>query len=155
MKHTKQGIKRKGSKRQPVQVPEELKGREYLYALGRRKTSRAQVRIYKNGKGTMFVNGIPLEKYFTEVAARDAVKSPLVAVGQDSKVDVSAVVSGGGKMGQAESVVLGIARALIELNPTFRANLKKSGFLTRDPRAKERKKPGLKRARRSPQWSKR
>lgn len=127
----------------------------YLFAIGRRKTSVALVRVIKNGKGLITVNGKPMESYFTTFETRNAITSPLKMAGQENAVDVSAQVKGGGMRGQSESVRLGIARALTELNPVFRKTLKKLGYLTRDPRAKERKKPGLKRARRAPQWSKR
>ncbi len=83
------------------------------------------------------------------------VTAPIKTAGLEGAVDVSAQVAGGGVMGQAESIRLGISRALCELNPTYRKTLKKLGFLKRDPRAKERKKPGLRKARRAPQWSKR
>lgn len=131
------------------------KGGSYLYAIGRRKTAIAKVRVIKNGKGTMTVNGRPAEQYFTTYELRGIIAAPLKIAGQETALDVSANVLGGGIRGQAEAVRLGISRALIELNPTFRKTLKKLGYLTRDPRAKERKKPGLKKARRAPQWSKR
>ena len=124
-------------------------GGAYLFALGRRKTSIARVRLIKVGKGLITVNGKPMEKYFTTYELR------AIVTAMDTVMDVSAEVEGGGTRGQAESVRLGISRALCELNPIYRKTLKKLGFLTRDPRAKERKKPGLKRARRAPQWSKR
>jgi small subunit ribosomal protein S9 len=131
------------------------KGGSYLYAIGRRKTSIAKVRVIKNGKGTMTVNGRPAQEYFTTYELRNMIVAPLKMAGQETALDVSADVVGGGIRGQAEAMRLGISRALIELNPTFRKTLKKLGYLTRDPRAKERKKPGLKKARRAPQWSKR
>lgn len=130
-------------------------GGSYIFGLGRRKTSIARVRLIKNGKGMMSVNGKPMDKYFTTYELREIVASPLKTSGQETAVDVSASVEGGGIRGQAEAVRLGISRSLIIMNPAFRKTLKKLGFLTRDPRAKERKKPGLKKARRSPQWSKR
>jgi len=142
MKHHKRAIKRKSSKAVAFKMPAGFEGREYLNGLGRRKTSTAQVRIYKNGKGQIIVNGLDYLKYFTTPVTRDSVKAPLVAVGQDDKVDISAMTSGGGKVGQADSVKLAISRALLILNPMFRANLKKSGFLSRD-------------ARKGPRWSKR
>ena len=127
----------------------------FISALGRRKTSIARVRLIKNGTGAFTVNGKPVDEYFTTYELRSIVKNALKVSGQETAVDVSALVEGGGIRGQAESVRLGISRALIILNPTFRKTLKKMGFLMRDPRAKERKKPGLKKARRAPQWSKR
>jgi len=130
-------------------------GKNYLQTIGRRKRSIAQVRLYKSGKGEIIVNEKPYIEYFPILDLQKTVKEPLVAAGQTDKVDLSVKVQGGGTRGQAEATRLGIARALIELNPTVKGNLKKNGFLTRDPRKKERKKPGLKGARRAPQWSKR
>jgi len=130
-------------------------GGAFVFAIGRRKTAIARVRLIKVGKGLITVNGKPMEKYFTTYELRTMVTSPLKMTAMESAMDVSAEVEGGGIRGQAESVRLGISRALCELNPTYRKTLKKLGFMTRDPRAKERKKPGLKRARRAPQWSKR
>ncbi len=131
------------------------KSGSFIPAIGRRKTAIARVRLIKNGKGTVVVNNRAYDEYFNTYEFRNQVLAPLKAVGQDSSVDVSARVLGGGMRGQAEAVRHGIARALIVLNPTFRKTLKKLGFLSRDPRERERKKPGLKSARRSPQWSKR
>jgi small subunit ribosomal protein S9 len=96
-----------------------------------------------------------MEEFFTTWESRSMVTSPVKIAGLEGAVDVSAMTTGGGLMGQAEAVRLGISRALIELNPTYRKTLKKLGYLMRDPRAKERKKPGLRKARRAPQWSKR
>jgi len=128
---------------------------EYLRTVGRRKRATAQVRLYRAGNGKIVVNGNDIEKYFPQEILRQAIISPLETIGQAGKIDISAKVSGGGKSGQAEAIRHGIARALLLINPTFRVSLKRLGFLTRDPRQKERKKPGLKRARRAPQWSKR
>jgi small subunit ribosomal protein S9 len=111
--------------------------------------------LVTSGKGVFVVNGKPMPAYFTTFEQRLIAGQPLKATGLETAVDVSAQVSGGGIHGQSEAVRLGIARALVALNPAYRKTLKKLGFLTRDPRAKERKKPGLKRARRAPQWSKR
>lgn len=131
------------------------KGGSFIPAIGRRKTSIARVRLIKNGKGAVAVNGKTFDGYFKTFDLRTQIMAPLKAVGQDTSVDVSALVEGGGIRGQAEAVRHGIARALIVLNPTFRKTLKKLGYLSRDPREKERKKFGLKGARRAPQWSKR
>lgn len=131
------------------------KGGSFIPAIGRRKTSIARVRLIKNGKGLISINGKPYNEFFGNYDLRAQIEAPLKAIGQSDAVDVSAKVTGGGVRGQAEAVRHGIARALIQLNPTFRKTLKKLGYLSRDPRKKERKKPGLKSARRSPQWSKR
>jgi len=131
------------------------KGGSFIPSVGRRKTSIARVRLIKNGKGTITINGKVWDKYFTTYDLRSQIEAPLKAVGQDTSVDISAKVTGGGIRGQAEAIRHGIARALIQLNPTFRKTLKKLGYLSRDPRQKERKKFGKKSARRSPQWSKR
>lgn len=131
------------------------KGGSFIPSVGRRKRAIARVRLIKNGKGAISVNGKSMEEYFTTYDLRTQVVAPLKAVGQDTAVDVSVKVLGGGIRGQAEAIRHGIARSLIVLNPTFRKTLKKLGYLSRDPRQKERKKFGLKGARRAPQWSKR
>jgi small subunit ribosomal protein S9 len=128
---------------------------EYIFGLGRRKTSIARVRLYKTGSGKAMVNGKDLEVYFPVEELQKMISNVLDVVGLQGAVDIVADANGGGIHGQAESVRLGLARALIILNPTYRKTLKKLGCLTRDPRAKERKKFGLKKARRAPQWSKR
>jgi small subunit ribosomal protein S9 len=138
-----------------AKAAEAAKGGSFIPAVGRRKTAIARVRLIKNGKGIITVNGKPYDEYFTVYELRNAITSPLETVGQADAVDVSAFVAGGGIHGQAEAIRHGISRALIVLNPTFRKSLKKLGYLTRDARKKERKKFGLKRARRAPQWSKR
>jgi small subunit ribosomal protein S9 len=133
----------------------DLKSGSFIPAVGRRKTAIARVRLIKNGKGAITINGREMKDYFNTYELRNIVTSALETAGQLDAVDVSAKVVGGGIRGQAEAVRHGISRALIVLNPTFRKSLKKLGFLTRDARKKERKKPGLKKARRAPQWSKR
>jgi len=134
---------------------EAAKSGSFIPAIGRRKTTVARVRLVKNGKGLITVNGRKMEEYFNTYDFREDVRAPLKAVGQDEAVDISARVTGGGMRGQSQAVRLGIARALIQLNPTFRTALKKLGFLSRDSRKRERKKFGKKSARRAPQWSKR
>lgn len=127
----------------------------YIFGLGRRKTSIARVRLVKNGKGKIAVNGRTLQDYFGQPELQNMITTTLQTVGLEGAVDVLSDVEGGGIRGQAEATRLGLSRALIILNPTYRKTLKKMGALTRDPRAKERKKFGLKKARRAPQWSKR
>ncbi len=129
--------------------------KSYLYAVGRRKEASARVRLIPGGKGTIVVNAKPLEQYFPVQWHQQAIRNPLIAVGQDVQFDITVKVSGGGVNGQAEAVRHGISRALLLVDPNFRKTLRRAGYLTRDPRAKERKKPGLKRARRAPQWKKR
>ena len=128
---------------------------EYLYAAGRRKTSVARVRLYPKGKGLIMVNGMPLADYFKLVTSKEIITSPLKLVGMAKDFDVSAKVVGGGTSAQADAIRHGISRTLLLFDETLRTTLKKAGFLTRDARSKERKKPGLKRARRAPQFSKR
>jgi small subunit ribosomal protein S9 len=128
---------------------------EYLYGVGKRKTAIAQVRVFKKGDGKIIINEKTVKEYCATPSLAEKVVSPLKIVGQQDKLDVSAKVKGGGSTAQAEAVRHGIARALLLLNANFRKPLKKAGYLTRDPRKKERKKPGLKRARKAPQWKKR
>lgn len=132
-------------------------GREgkYVYAVGRRKSAKAQVKLMETGKGNVIVNGKNLKDFFNHFILQEKVVSPLKAVQEEGVHDVVANVMGGGPIGQAEAVRLGIARALVKWNEAFKPVLKKMGFMTRDPRVKERKKFGLKKARRAPQWSKR
>lgn len=126
----------------------------YIYAVGRRKEGRAQVRLYK-GKGEIIINNKKLEEYFPSLEFQKDVLFPLELVGEKDKCDVTIVVKGGGKRGQLEAIRHGIARALKIKKEEYRASLKKNNLLKRDPRMKERKKCGLKRARRAPQFSKR
>lgn len=128
---------------------------EYFYAAGKRKTSVARVKLYSSGKGDIVVNEKPATEYFTLMTNIGVVKSPLKLTGNNKKFDIQIKVVGGGISSQAEAARHGIARALLEFDPELRSTLKKAGFLTRDSRTKERKKPGLKRARRAPQFSKR
>ncbi len=132
-----------------------MPSKEYFYANGHRKTSTAKVRVFNKGTGKITVNEKPVEEYLKTSAQFQAVLAPLKAVGMDKSVDVTIMVHGGGLMSQAGAISHGIARSLTTMDMALRPVLKKGGFLTRDPRMKERKKPGLRRARRSPQWSKR
>jgi len=129
-------------------------GGKYYYANGKRKTSVAKVRLYK-GKGVITVNNKPVHEYFALKILSGLIKSPLKLIGSEQKYDITVKVEGGGINSQAEAIRHGIAKALIEADPLNRPTLKKAKFLTRDARNKERKKFGLKRARRGPQFSKR
>jgi len=122
--------------------------------VGRRKEATARV-ILHPGSGSYMINGRPLPDYFKTINGQLRVQEPLKVVNLDDKYDVSVNVQGGGINGQSDAIALGIARFLIELNPTYRDALKKKGLLTRDPRAKERKKYGQKKARKKFQFSKR
>ena len=131
------------------------KEQEIFYGTGRRKSSIARVRLM-SGKGKITVNGIDLNEYFGEETLKVIVKQPLTVTSTLDKFDVVATVKGGGFSGQAGAIRHGIARALNEANrEEYRPTLKVNGFLTRDPRMKERKKYGLKKARKAPQFSKR
>jgi len=128
--------------------------RAYFYGLGKRKTARATVKLFPDGQGNVEVN----EKKLREWADDDMVKTilePLSLLGIKKDFDVEVRVSGGGKKAQADSARLGVSRALIKKQVSFKEQLREAGFLTRDPRIKERKKPGLKKARRAPQFAKR
>ena len=127
----------------------------YMYGTGRRKSSVARVRVYPNGSGNITINGRDVEEYFGLETLKMVVPQPLNATEPLGKVDIIATVEGGGVSGQAGALRHGISRALLLVNPDVRPILKKAGFLTRDPRMKERKKYGLKAARRAPQFSKR
>ena len=126
----------------------------YFYGTGRRKHSVARVRVY-TGTGKITINDRDIDNYFGLETLKLIVRSPLVLLGLEGKYDVVVRVSGGGVSGQAGAIRHGLSRALLQFNPELRATLKKAGFLTRDPRMKERKKYGLKAARRAPQFSKR
>jgi small subunit ribosomal protein S9 len=126
----------------------------YYYGLGRRKEAVASVRLYK-GDGGMEVNGRTAEVYFNNDTFISLIRQPLVLAGQDKNLKATVRVNGGGKSGQADAIRLGVARALQVMAEDLRPTLKKAGLLTRDPREKERKKYGLKRARKAPQFSKR
>jgi small subunit ribosomal protein S9 len=127
----------------------------YYYGTGRRKTAVARVRLYPNGNGLITVNGRHAEEYFPRGTLMQTVRSPLRMLELNDRFNISVKVVGGGVSGQAGAVRHGIARALIRADEEFRSVLRKNGFLTRDPRMKERKKYGLKRARKAPQYTKR
>ena len=127
----------------------------YLYGTGRRKHSVARVHLFPNGTGAITINGRDIDDYFGLDTLKMVVRQPLEATGTVGKVDIVATVAGGGVSGQAGALRHGISRALLQVSDENRPVLKKAGFLTRDPRMKERKKYGLKAARRAPQFSKR
>jgi len=127
----------------------------YFEAVGRRKTAVARVRLFTRGEKTFLINEKPFEIYFPLPELQKTIKDPLLRMKCLDKFKVSVIIRGGGFRAQAEALRHGIARALVVFNPDFRKRLKKAGFLTRDPRMRERKKFGLKRARRAPQWQKR
>lgn len=129
--------------------------RRYIEGVGRRKTAIARVRLIPNGSGVFLVNDRPWEQYFPTVDMQKAVKDPFHITGTWGQFDVSVHVSGGGAHSQADAVRHGSARALVLFDEAHRKPLRDTDMLTRDPRKKERKKPGLKRARRAPQWQKR
>ena len=126
----------------------------YIFGTGRRKKSVARVRLYP-GTGVVTVNGRDIDDYFGLETLKLIVRQPFAVTGNEGKYDIVATVSGGGISGQAGAIRHGVARALLQADEEFRASLKKAGLLTRDPRMKERKKYGLKAARRAPQFSKR
>lgn len=131
------------------------KAHKYIEAIGRRKTAIARVRITPATKNEIKINGKKLEEYFKTKVLQNVAEEALTKSKIDKKFHITVVAKGGGINGQAEAVRLGIARALVEVDREQRKPLKKLGFLKRDPRAKERRKFGLKKARKAPQWSKR
>lgn len=135
-------------------VPMKFKGK-YIGAIGRRKTATAQVRLYKNGNGSIMINDLKASRYFKEEELFSIINQPLKLSGLIKDFSLTILVFGGGRKSQAEAVRHGVARALLKFNPELRASLKVKGWLERDARKKERKKPGLKKARRAPQWAKR
>ena len=132
-----------------------LKKKLQYWGTGRRKKAIARVRLIPTGSGEIVINDRSLEDYFPQGTTQYTVKQPLVEIGAENKYDIIVNVIGGGYTGQAGAIRLGISRALLQAEPDTRPALKKAGFLTRDPRVKERKKYGLKKARRAPQFSKR
>ncbi|MFA5318220.1 MAG: 30S ribosomal protein S9 [Patescibacteria group bacterium] len=132
----------------------EFRGK-YISVSGKRKTAVAQVRLYKNGKGLIIINNKKLLEYFPTSEYKNAAIKPLQLAGLEKSIDFSIVVKGGGKHGQAEAVRHGIAVALVAMDKNLKPILKAEKLLTRDSRKKERKKPGLKKARRAEQWAKR
>ena len=127
----------------------------YLYGTGRRKSSVARVRLFTGGTGSITINGRDIDEYFGLETLKLIVRQPLAVTETLGKVDIETTVSGGGVTGQAGAIRHGVSRALLLADENYRPVLKAAGFLTRDPRMKERKKYGLKGARRAPQFSKR
>jgi len=145
----------KKPKKERREIGKKRKKEKYFEAVGRRKTATSGVRIFTQGKKEILVNEKPYEKYFSLPFLQRIIEEPLKEINCLGKFRISVKVKGGGLSAQAGAIRLGIARALVKLNPYFKKRLRKAGFLTRDARIRERKKPGLKRARRAPQWSKR
>jgi len=127
----------------------------YFYGTGRRKSSVARVRVFANGTGKITINDRDIDDYFGLETLKLIVRQPFAITGTEGKFDVICTVTGGGVTGQAGAIRHGISRALLVVDESYRPALKAAGFLTRDPRMKERKKYGLKGARRAPQFSKR
>lgn len=128
---------------------------QYYEGIGRRKESTARVRVM-SGSGKFVVNDKPGEAYFPRLGDIQNILAPLMVVGESREtLDITVVVKGGGVTGQTDAVQLGVARALVKMNPDLRSALRKAGYMTRDARVKERKKPGLKRARKAPTYTKR
>jgi small subunit ribosomal protein S9 len=143
----------KKTAKEPSEPTKPFRGK-YISAIGRRKTSVAQVRLYKKGSGVFIVNGKKISEVFPSQAAA-VIKQPVKLTENMKDIDLSIIVSGGGINGQAEAIRHGITRCLVEMDEEVKPSLKAKGWVTRDSRRKERKKPGLKKARKAPQWSKR
>lgn len=162
---TKKNIKKEAVKEKPLSLKKAApdivkKSEKYFSGVGRRKTSTAQVRLYPQKKSEettleMAINGMDYKRYFPLKKLQEIVISPINLLHLQNRFKITCIVSGGGVPSVAGAIRLGISRALIEANPIFKKPLKRIGYLTRDARKKERKKPGLKKARRAPQWQKR
>lgn len=144
-----------GTPSEERQVSSRRQTDRYFDGVGRRKTAVARVKLFTRGNRAMSVNDRPLEAYFPTERLRALARAALSRMNVEDKFRVAAVIRGGGLSAQAEAMRHATARALLKFNPEFRKRLKRAGYLTRDPRMVERKKPGLKKARRAPQWSKR
>lgn len=131
------------------------KMKKYFEGIGRRKTAVARVRIEEDKKSQFLINGKEVKVFFSEEDFFNSATAPLRAVGMEDKIFVSVHVNGGGKSGQADAIKMGLSRALVKMNGDFHRILRDLDYLRRDPREKERKKPGLKKARRAPQFAKR
>jgi small subunit ribosomal protein S9 len=128
---------------------------QYFESTGRRKTATARVRLFPGGNGQITVNERKVEEYFPRPGDMDKVLGPVRAAQMEGRVNVTVHVMGGGQTGQADAVAHGLAQALVKYNSELRPTLRQGGFLSRDPREKERKKPGLKKARKRPTFTKR
>jgi len=147
-------------KKTPKKIKEKKVARRYYESVGRRKQAIARVRLFtcqpfEDEKGKVLVNKKPYDVFFKTFELQEKVISPLKKMKSLNRFEATVKVKGGGILGQAEAIRHGLSRSLVKFNPDFSKKLKKAGFIRRDPRKKERKKPGLKKARRGPQWSKR
>lgn len=133
----------------------ELFASQYYEGIGRRKSASARVRLYPGGSGNVIINDKDAQDYMPRAGDIAIMLEPLTKVGQETQYDISVHVNGGGISGQRDAIQLGIARALLKVDPDLRGDLKPEGYLRRDARVKERKKPGLKRARKAPTYTKR
>jgi len=147
--------KKKTKKSRKEKIQALFKDLKYFYAIGRRKSASAQVRLYPEGKGRIYINYIDYRKYFSYFEFQKIVTKALSTTKEKQNIDISVKVKGGGVHSQADATSLGIARAIANWQSEYQEKLKALDLLTRDSRVKERKKPGLKRARRAPQWQKR
>lgn len=147
--------KKISKKTKSADKPVKEKKEKYFESIGRRKTAVARVRLFSHSSGEFLINDKQLKEYFSQKELQQTVLSPLVLTDCLNQFKVSARLKGGGTVSQSEAVRHGLARALVLFNADFRKKLKKAGFLKRDQRMRERKKFGLKRARRAPQWRKR
>jgi small subunit ribosomal protein S9 len=152
----KKTVKKTKAKPKKEKAPKKTEKKvKYFEGVGRRKTAVARVRIFPSGEKKFLVNSKPLKNYFPTSELQQTVESPLQAMNCMGTFGISVKIKGGGVNGQAEAVRHGLSKALVLFNADFRKKLKKAGYLTRDSRMRERKKFGLKRARRAPQWQKR
>ena len=138
----------------PTTATPKKAAKKYYYAVGRRKSAVATVHLM-TGKGVITVNELPVAEYVNNAMLLKLVNEPLEQLSKTGQLDATIRVSGGGRRGQVDAIRLGISRALVQMSDEYRLSLKKAGLLTRDPREKERKKYGLKKARKAPQFSKR
>lgn len=128
---------------------------QYYEGVGRRKAATARVRLYPNGTGNVLINDVDGRVYMPRVGDFEIMVQPLTLIGQENSYDITIHVNGGGITGQRDAMKLGVARALLKIDPDLRPRMRQAGYLTRDAREKERKKPGLKRARKAPTYTKR